>query len=130
MLAESDIPVIPIPGPSSLTAALSICDFDLSQFIFVGFLPPKANLRQIELERLRASGKPLVMMDTPYRLSALLRDVAQVFGSGVYINLACDLTLPSEHIYRDTVNHILVKTNIKKAEFILMINSTTHNHKP
>jgi 16S rRNA (cytidine1402-2'-O)-methyltransferase len=125
MLAETNIPVIPVPGPSSLTAALSICDFDLRQFIFAGFLPPKEDRRRAELERLRSLNQVLVLMDTPYRLTPLLQDVALIFGRRVHINLACDLTLPSERIYRGAVEDVLVQTNGKKAEFILLVNAVS-----
>lgn len=121
MLADTTIPIVPVPGPSSLTAALSICDFDISQFVYGGFLPPKDDKRRMELEHLKITGLPLVLMDTPYRLTSLLQDVAQVFGSRAHINLACDLTLSSEHIYRGPVEQVLKQTNGKKCEFVLLI---------
>jgi len=129
MLAESSVPVIPIPGPSSLMAALSVCDFDIKQFIYGGFLSPKEDRRRAELEHWRGLNLPLVLMDTPYRLTSLLNDVAQVFGKGAYINLACDLSLPGERIYRGTVEEVLTRANGKKAEFVLLVQAVNRSRR-
>lgn len=118
---ESSIPVIPVPGPSSLTAALSILDFSPKQFYFAGFLPPKPDPRRAELLRLRALRIPVILMDTPYRLAALLQDVAKAFGKNHIITLAVDLTQPSERIFRGTVEEVLRQVGTRKAEFILVI---------
>ena len=49
--SESGIPVIPIPGPSSLMAALSILDFKVEQFLFAGFISRETEERQRQLLR-------------------------------------------------------------------------------
>src|SRR5271157_528433 len=121
--ADSGIRIVPIPGPSSLVAALSILDFKLDQFVFGGFLPREASQRHKELLRLRSFHMPVVLMDTPYRLSALLEDVSRTFGKNQMVTLACDLTLPGEAIYRGSVETIIKQTAQKKAEFILIIHN-------
>lgn len=115
------IPVTPIPGPSSLTAALSILDFKLVNFYFRGFLPRNNDQRLSELSRLRNTSEPIILMDAPYRLKALLEDIIRVFGRYKKITLACDLTLAEEKIYRGHVEEIFHKIDNKKAEFILII---------
>jgi 16S rRNA (cytidine1402-2'-O)-methyltransferase len=117
-----EIPVIPIPGPSSLMAALSICGFKMDKFSFGGFLPREEERRRQELQKMKHIGLPIVLMDTPYRLSPLLEDVSRVFGKGVEILLACDLTLHNEKIFRGQIGPILDQVNGKKCEFILIIN--------
>jgi len=121
LLIEAGIPVVPIPGPSSLTAALSICEFPLDQFVFGGFLPRDKELRRRELQRLRNLNLPIVLMDTPYRLTVVLEDVSRVFGATHPVTLACDLTLPSEVIYRGSVGAVVQGLAKKKAEFVLII---------
>ena len=118
---ESGVPVIPVPGVSSLMAALSILDFSPKQFYFAGFLPPKPEPRRMELLRLRTLRVPVILMDTPYRLAALLQDVAKAFGKNHTITLATDLTQPSERIYRGTLADVLQQVGPRKAEFILII---------
>ncbi|MHB1482731.1 MAG: SAM-dependent methyltransferase, partial [Bellilinea sp.] len=70
----SGLQVMPIPGPSSLMAALSILDFKIEKFVYGGFLSRVPGERRQELTRLRGLRMPLVLMDTPYRLAALLDD--------------------------------------------------------
>jgi 16S rRNA (cytidine1402-2'-O)-methyltransferase len=122
--SQSGIPIIPIPGPSSLTAALSILDFEIHQFVFGGFLSREPEKRKQELSRLRATGMPVVLLDTPYRLGNLLHDVITVFGKNQPVTLACDLTLPKEKIFRGTAAQISTQALGKKSEFILIVHNT------
>jgi 16S rRNA (cytidine1402-2'-O)-methyltransferase len=115
------IPVSPIPGPSSLMAALSVLPFKLEKYIFGGFLPRDPDQRRKELFQLRSLRVPVVLMDTPYRLGALLDDVAKVFGKGQKITLAADLTTSKETIYRGSVGEVRGNVQKRKAEFILIV---------
>jgi 16S rRNA (cytidine1402-2'-O)-methyltransferase len=117
----SGIEVIPVSGPSSLMTAISVCPFDLRQFLFLGFLPPKTEERKIVLQRHSNSSEAIILMDTPYRMAKLLDEVASVFGSKQTIFLATNLTLPSEKIYLGSVQEIQAKVQQRKAEFILII---------
>jgi 16S rRNA (cytidine1402-2'-O)-methyltransferase len=119
--SDYGIPVTPVPGASSLMAALSVLGFHLERFIFAGFLPRDPDARRRELTRLRGLRMPVVLMDTPYRLGALLDDVAKTFGKGALVTLACDLTLPKETILRGSVAEVRQKVNQRKAEFILIV---------
>ena len=121
--AATGIRIVPIPGPSSLVAALSILDFKLEQFVFGGFLPREAARRQKELLRLRSFHMPVVLMDTPYRLTALLMDVSKTFGKNQNITLACDLTLPTEAIFRGSVETVIKQSAQRKAEFVLIVHN-------
>ncbi len=118
---EMGIPVTPVPGPSSLMAALSVLDFKLEKFVYAGLLPRLPDERRRELGRLRGLRMPVVLMDTPYRLAALLQDVASVFGNGQRVTVAADLTLPRERIYRGPVSEVIKQVGKRKAEFILIV---------
>jgi len=120
----SEIPVVPVSGPSSLMTAISVCPFDLKQFHFLGFLPPQTDQRKQVLMRHSSSQEALILMDTPYRMAKLLDEVAVAFGKKQIIFLATDLTLPSEKIYIGEVQEIQVKVQQRKAEFILIIEKT------
>ncbi len=121
LLRQSGTPVVPVPGPSSLMAALSVCDFDMRRFTFAGFLDRDAQRRLAEMERLRRGGLPLILLEAPYRLAALLGDVVSVFGADWPVMLACDLTLPTEQIYRGTAAGALAAAGKEKREFVLII---------
>jgi 16S rRNA (cytidine1402-2'-O)-methyltransferase len=120
--SETGIPVVPIPGPSSLMAALSVLDFKLEKFIFGGFLARDPEERRQELQRLRGYRLPVVLMDTPYRLGSLLEDVIKTFGKGQAVVLAMDIALPEETILRGPVGEVRNRVGKRKAEFILIIN--------
>ena len=115
------VKVVPVPGPSSLMAALSILNFKLERFVFAGFLPRDGGERKRELTRLRGLRMPVILMDTPYRLDPLLEDVAKTFGKGAQVTLACDLTLPREAIFRGPVAEVRQQANARKAEFVLIV---------
>ncbi len=121
LLNEMNIQVVPVPGASSLVAAMSVCPFTLDQFQFAGFLPPKTEQRQSALTRLSRLDQPIILMDTPYRLSKLLLEIQQAFGKKQRVFLACDLTLPGERIYLGTIEEVIQQTNNRKAEFILIL---------
>ncbi|WP_299028479.1 16S rRNA (cytidine(1402)-2'-O)-methyltransferase [uncultured Thermanaerothrix sp.] len=115
------VTVKPIPGPSSLMAALSVVDMPIEQFVFGGFLPRKPEKRRQALQKLKAIGLPIVLMDAPYRLITLLQEVERLFGSEIPITLALDLTLPQENILRGSLHSVLKTLKTRKAEFVLII---------
>lgn len=122
LLYQAGVPVSPIPGPASLMAALSLCDFPINRFVFAGFPPRKTEQRENFISRYRNESVPVIFMDTPYRLTKLLEEIARVFGRKQDILLACDMTLKKEAIYRGQVQEILVKVSGQKREFLLIVN--------
>lgn len=74
---EAGIPVRPIPGPSALAAALSVCGFDIDRATFLGFLPRKAGERGTAL-RSASEGGVLVIYESPGRAGATLAAIAEV----------------------------------------------------
>jgi len=121
LAVNSGIQVIPIPGPSSLTAFLSILDQKLDRFLFAGFLTRDPQKRKTALTELKSHRMSIILMDTPYRLKALLEDIRSVCGKGQKLTLGCDLTLPNELLLRGSVAEIQRKIGDRKAEFILLI---------
>ena len=121
LLYKIKIPVTPIPGPGSLMAALSLCDFSIDQFLFAGFPPRESQRREKFLQRFKSEQIPVVLMDTPYRLTKLLTEVKSIFGVNQEILLACDMTLNTETIFRGCVGDILPKVSGQKREFILIL---------
>jgi len=122
LLYQAGIPVSPIPGPASLMAALSLCDFSIDRFVFAGFPPRKSQHREGFMAKYKSETVPVILMDTPYRLTKLLEEVQSVFGKHQDILLACDLTLRKEAIFRGCIGDILPKVSGQKREFILILN--------
>jgi len=124
-VTQAGFEISPVPGPSSLTAALSVLEFEPRQFVYAGYLPRQPEERQKTLTRLKSLQMTIVIMDTPYRLGNILTDLAKIFGKGQRITLACDLTKPTEKIYRGAVAWVSGQIAQKKAEFILIVHPPT-----
>ncbi len=77
---EAGLPVTPIPGPSALTAALSVCPLGGERFAFEGFLPPRREARARRLAALRDETRLMVFFEAPHRILETLAAMAEVFG--------------------------------------------------
>src|SRR3989440_7159239 len=62
------IPVVPIPGPSALVAALAASGLPTEEFLFIGFLPPRAGARRKALDALKAESRTLIFYEAPHRV--------------------------------------------------------------
>lgn len=120
-VSQAGFNVVPIPGVSSLMAALSILDFRAEPFYFAGFLPRQENERLKALQRLKQMKSAVVLMETPYRLGRMLQDVLKTLGDKQRVTLAFNLTLPDEKIYRGEIKSVLEQVGIRKGEFILIL---------
>jgi len=74
------IAVVPVPGPSAVTAALSVCGLATGRFLFVGFLPAKAGARRKALGALASEQPTLVFYESPVRVVDSLADMIEVLG--------------------------------------------------
>jgi 16S rRNA (cytidine1402-2'-O)-methyltransferase len=117
------IKIVPIPGASSLLPALIVSGFPIKEFLFAGFLSPKRERRLTELREFRKERRTIVLMDTPYRLVQLLRDMADVFGETRRVCVAFDLTLSTEDIFHGTAPILYEKflKEEKKGEFVVVL---------
>jgi 16S rRNA (cytidine1402-2'-O)-methyltransferase len=97
------IPVVPIPGASSLLAALVASGADTSNFTFVGFLPRSGAERNRAISRLSALAHTSVLFESPARLAATLQDLASNGLAERRASVARELTKQHEEIRRGTV---------------------------
>ena len=120
---EAGIRIVPLPGPSSLMPALIVSGFPIQRFVFHGFLSPKRQRRIAELQQLKKEPSTIVLMETPYRLLQIVRDLAEVIGPSRPICIAFDLTLPTEDIMRGTAPELFqrLSKSKKKGEFVVVI---------
>ncbi|MFM8972958.1 MAG: DUF371 domain-containing protein [Actinomycetota bacterium] len=73
--AEADIPVVPVPGPSAVLAAVSAAGLPVDRFVYVGYHPRRAAARRAELRRLAAGAVTFVCHESPHRVAAFLDDL-------------------------------------------------------
>ncbi len=120
---DEGIKVVPIPGASSLMPALTVSGFSIDQFVYYGWLSPKRPRRIAELQQLRRELRAIILMDTPYRLVALMKDIAEVFGDSRRICVAFNLTMTDEEIFHGTAPQLASKfeNEDRKGEFVIVI---------
>lgn len=120
---QNKIDVVPVPGASSLLAALVGSGMDFEKFYYYGWLSPKKDIRKKQLYDLRKIKDTIVILDTPYRLQSLLEDVVKILGENVSVVLAYELTKENEKFYRGNAGNILnaVERENLKGEFVLII---------
>ena len=103
---QEGIPLVSIPGPAALVAALSVSGLPTESFLFYGFLPSKAAARRKWLTSLEERPETLVFYESPRRLSSLLEDAAQILGERRVV-VAREMTKVYEEVYRGTVSEVL-----------------------
>jgi 16S rRNA (cytidine1402-2'-O)-methyltransferase len=91
------IPVVPVPGPSAVAAALSAAGVPAARFVFEGFLPVKPGRRLKRLQALREVATTVVLYESPHRIVATLAAVQEVFGEREIV-VARELTKRFEEI--------------------------------
>ena len=117
-----NIRVEPIPGPSSLTAALSVAGIHDNTFVFIGFAPSRKKQRQDLLLSLSQEKKHMVFFEAPHRLQSFLQDCFTILGDRKL--LWCrELTKMHEELTRDNIGSILSSLEDKKTkgESVLII---------
>lgn len=113
--------VITIPGPSAVTAALSISGLGGDHFTFVGFLPQKKG-RQTLLRKLRDCLQPVVLYESPYRLVKLLGELTETYPNAE-VAVARELTKTYEELQRATPSELLAhySTHPVKGELVVVV---------
>jgi 16S rRNA (cytidine1402-2'-O)-methyltransferase len=98
-LAEG-ITVSPVPGPSSVIAALSASGMPSDSFFFAGFLPQKEKARRDRLAEISRIPGTLLFFESPHRLAASLADAAAVLGDERRACVCRELTKAFEEFRR------------------------------
>ena len=112
--------VVPIPGPSALTAALSVAGIDTDQFIYLGFLPRRGGQRRKLFESLIGEHRAWVAFEAPHRLTATLTDIHEKLGDRQVV-VCRELTKLHEEVFRGTVTDALEHFAEPRGEFTLII---------
>ena len=121
----ADIRVIPIPGASALTSALSVSGLPTDKFVFEGFLPAQKTPRMRRLQELVQEGRTQVFYEAPHRICRLLEELIQCYGAQRTATLAKELTKLHETIRKDTLDSLyrwlLEDVTRQKGEFVLIV---------
>jgi 16S rRNA (cytidine1402-2'-O)-methyltransferase len=122
-LLAHDMPIIPIPGPTAVTAALSAAGLPTDRFVFEGFLPVKAGRRRQRLERLGHEPRTIVLYESPHRLLKLLQEIVTHLGAERRVVIARELTKRFEEIRRGTAASLLdeLQHQTMRGEYTVLI---------
>lgn len=90
--------VVPVPGVSAVTTALSAAGMEVGDWLFHGFLPPKSAARRAQLKALAALPCALVFYEAPHRIEETLADMVAEFDTARTVTLARELTKKFESI--------------------------------
>ncbi|MFQ5841362.1 MAG: 16S rRNA (cytidine(1402)-2'-O)-methyltransferase [Thermodesulfobacteriota bacterium] len=103
---EREIPVIPVPGPSAVVAALSISGLPTDSFYFAGFLPKKGGKRGKLLKKLGEMDGTSILYESPHRLMKTLEDLREVCGDR-QIAVTRELTKAFEEAIRGRISEVI-----------------------
>ncbi len=119
---EAGITIVPLPGPSALTAALSAAGITDGTFLFLGFPPAKKGQRQKLLSTFVEAPWALVFYESPHRIDALLADVLAILGDRQAF-WARELSKLYEDLQAGSISQLLALATGKKnrGEFVLII---------
>ncbi|MBT8346345.1 MAG: 16S rRNA (cytidine(1402)-2'-O)-methyltransferase [Desulfofustis sp.] len=114
------ISIIPIPGPSALTAALSCAGLEPGSFLFSGFGPAKTSSRKKLFESLSTFSYPLVFYESPHRIGSFIKDAHAVFGDRTVL-WAREISKKYEEIEETTLELLESKISSEKIRGELVI---------
>ena len=119
---KNDIDVKSIPGPSALTAAISISGISSDQFFFAGFLPKKSKQKKEKILSFGNLEAAIVLFESSNRLIPLLKEINNILGNRK-ISLLKEITKAYEKTEYGYIENILEKIKSKnlKGEFVLII---------
>ena len=103
---EAGFGVVPVPGPSAVSTALSASGLPADRYLFLGFLPRKGRERERLLGIAAAAEWTVVLYEAPPRLAELLKDLAAVAGSGRQAVVCRELTKMYEEFRPGTLEEL------------------------
>jgi 16S rRNA (cytidine1402-2'-O)-methyltransferase len=124
---EAGFTVTPIPGASSISAALSVSGMDCSSFVYLGFAPRTDSRRRSFFDKIRQEERTSLFFETAKRVQATLRVAEEILGDRRLV-LSRELTKLHEEIIPGTAASILARFETRasvKGEIIVIVEGGT-----
>ena len=122
---EEGIKTFPIPGPTSVIAALSVSGLASDRFCFEGFLHPKSEKRKSRLKKLVHDNRTIIFLISVHKIEENIKDIISIFGGHRRCFLAREMTKLHEQYIRTDLDNLFTsmkKDEIKKkGEFVLVV---------
>lgn len=126
-VVKAGIKIVPIPGASSLLAALVVSGAATDRFTFAGFPPPKQKARKDFLRGVGCYPHTIVIFESPHRIVETLSDIVEVCGNR-NISICRELTKIYEECITGTPEELFIKLKegsiTLKGEFVLVFHKT------
>jgi 16S rRNA (cytidine1402-2'-O)-methyltransferase len=126
---ETGFDVVPIPGPSAVTAALAVSGLPTRQFTYLGFLPRRAGERRRLFASFRDDPRTVVAFESPHRLRKTLEDMRSEWPDR-RVAVCRELTKRFEEVFRGTVGEALEHFAQPRGEFTLVIEGASESAVP
>jgi 16S rRNA (cytidine1402-2'-O)-methyltransferase len=110
---KAEIPVVPLPGPSAMTALLSVSGLATDRFVFEGFLPARKGERRERLGQLRGEKRTMVFYEAPHRLKESLGDLLEILGDREAV-MGREITKIHEEFVRGRLSEIRARVESKE----------------
>ncbi|MDP3986274.1 MAG: 16S rRNA (cytidine(1402)-2'-O)-methyltransferase [Candidatus Veblenbacteria bacterium] len=119
--AQAGFAVVPIPGPSAVTAALSVAGVPANSYLFLGYPPHKKGRKKFFAE-VAASSHAVVFFEATHRILKTLGELGSVVGTRPMV-VCRELTKMYETVYRGTALEIVeqLKASSIKGEFVIVV---------
>ena len=118
-----NVSIVPIPGPSAVTTALSAAGVSANVFTFLGY-PPHKKGRKTFFESVRDMAvRPVVLYESPHRLQKTFTSITEAMGEGVKLIVAKELTKMYEEIWHGTAKEAMdyFQKEKGKGEFVVIV---------
>jgi 16S rRNA (cytidine1402-2'-O)-methyltransferase len=120
----NEVAIVPIPGASALTAAISVAGIGGNEFSFLGFVPHKKG-RETFFKGVAVSEIPVVFYESPHRILKALESLTKVLSENKKVIVARELTKIHEEIVRGTpgevYGHFLIHPDRVRGEFVVIV---------
>jgi 16S rRNA (cytidine1402-2'-O)-methyltransferase len=129
----ASVPVVAVPGPSALLAALVVSGLDTARFRFEGFLPRKGAERATRLAEIAAAPHPSICYESPHRVDQTLADLAEACGTKRRVVVARELTKLHEETWRGTLAEALdavAAGGERRGEHVLVVEGAAPRARP
>lgn len=118
MARNASVEIKSLPGPSSVTAAISVSGIEAKTFFFAGFPPREKEKRKSFFGEIASSKNTVVFMERPYSLAQTLSDMAVIKRK---ISLSINLGFPDEKNFFDTPENLSKSVPERKAPFVIVV---------
>ena len=124
---EMGFGIVPVPGPSAITSALSASGLASTGHVFGAFLPRRKKEFVDRLQGLSQTGLPVVVYESPKRVNSALAWIKEALGEDIRVCLCRELTKLHEQVHLgkpdDLLEILAADSNANKGEFTLVIDA-------